>query len=337
MLVSIPSYGLGDVLYNTLALKILKNKTDEDVVIFCPQNCDEIPKIIKIPYISYYSKLFKLNSRLDYNSEKIFWSSLYKFRNNRLFSTLNDVVDKTISFLFNYEIVNEEIGNYYYNHPFGIRGKLNRLLKFRVKDKSLNPKHIIERYCVVMSSMISISEIELCLSFRKTFLDSVACLPKKNTHDRIPVLLIFPDAGSMERNITESQIRFIVSSYIEIYNIEIFSSRKFNLPVHKRLILKKFGSLADSFQRCTRSTLIFTSDSFPAHFAGLFGVKTFVLYNNPKINKYCEYWGSPYDNVYHIENGVIYKLNKNFTAEEIKIFELDDDSKIALNASNMDN
>ena len=323
--VSVPSHGLGDVLYESLALSYLKI-IYEETVIFCPKNCIEITQLFNISGIPFYSKLLKNKLKFSITNELNFWRSLKHYRGYDYFSTFNDLIDKLICRKGGFNMVSGAIGNYFRVFPYGWRSVLNKTLTFFGKQKGSNPRHFFLRIHNVVSSVCPVSKEDLLTHFRKDFLTVTA--PSVSSSNS---LFIFPDSSNKKKELTAAQVEYIIRSYGSFPEIIIYSDRHFS-TAGTNVTVVKFNSVKETFTDTRRASLVFAADSFPAHFSGLSGIKTIVIYQQAKIKKYCEYWGAPYNNVFHVEEGAAYLLDDDFSAVGIND-EKDADLNIARKVS----
>lgn len=312
VLVSVPSHGLGDVLYHSLALQYLKESKYDDCIIFCPPNCIEIPGLVGITAYPYYSKLLKNKLALTHANEVRFWRILSRYRGSGFFSTYNDLIDKFLCSVYGFEMVNGSIGNYFKAFRYGARSSFNVVLSLKKSDPVTNPKHFFERIHNVVSALTNVSQEDLGLYFKK----KVFQIAGGGVLAMQASVLIFPDAGTEARMLNHQQVKCIVESYRKDAEIMIYSNREFKFDGKTHVRVRRFSSIKDTIKNTFNASVVFTADSFPAHFSALCGVKTMVIYQHPKFKKYCEYWGPPFNNVFHFEDGVGYTLDEHYKAVE---------------------
>ncbi len=315
MILTIPLHGLGDILYHSLTLKLIHKKTNDDIILFCPKSSSFIPDFFDVPYMPQYSKLLKNDLTLSFKEEIAFWQELRNFSNARMFTILCDRVDSFIANRYQFHILENGLSNYYLINNQGLRGKLN----YRYSPKGINPKHFLLRMYLNVSALIPITKNEFAVQIRQIFNEQILFRGiEKENEKKNKKIGIFPDAGSPTRSMTKNQIEFIISYYRrDNYIFDIYTSRVFVDFHNDNVTVKRFSSFKDIIRDCNLYDIVFTCDSFPAHFSGLLGKKTFVIYNCPQIKKYCEYWGTPYSNVIHVEGKSIYTLNEYFDANVV--------------------
>lgn len=318
MVVSIPLHGFGDVFYHSMVLKFIQKTTNEDVILFCTNRCAYIPEFIDVPYVPKYSKLLKKNLKFSIKDEISFWRELGKYRNAYMFTILYDRIDSFIARKYRFKILEAELNNYYLISNQGLRGVLN----YKYSRKGTNPKHFLARMYLSASVIVPITQLEFITQLKLIYNEAISfnSVNKQKRKKNEKIIGIFPDAGTQFRSMNQKQIEFIISYYSkEDYYFEIYTSGNFINLRSENVEIKRFSSFLEVIQDCLIYDIIFTCDSFPAHFSGLSGTKTFVIYNSPQFDKYCECWGAPYNNVFHVEGKSIYSLNEFYIASPIAL------------------
>jgi len=210
-------------------------------------------------------------------------------------------------------VSNNIIGNYYLIHNYGKRAYLNTIIDS--KSYKINPKHVLDRHSQVLRNFnidIKKSPYYFSKTAKQIFINKD--VKKRN------IITLFPDARTKDRSINGKQINELIEGLPYSQKIVIISDRNFNINnKYRKIKLILLPRLSKSIEHALSSKLVLCADSFMGQMSSLLGINTFVIYNNPKFEKYCEYWGPPFNNVIHYENGNMFKMGDNYkVASQIK-------------------
>lgn len=302
--ICIPRHGLGDILYNCLALKFMIDKgLIESAIVFTPIEAKEIPELFGLESMCSYPFFFRLSrlSRKDILNLD-FFLRIRKYRNNKSFSLINDVFDAIINYFYQLKPITEwSIGNYCLLGNSGSRGFVNRRIKYN--NNTNNPKHILKRVEGLLTSLVELD----CDILRRNF--SVDFHPKLNKDFIHPSILILPDAADSRRFISLDIIKEIFTRK-NCKDIMVISERsdveKMCIEYNVKYI--KYPTISSLFEIVYNSTTVYSSDSFGAHVAGLFNKDMYIFYPD-YLYKHWEFWGVPSVKAKHVYNNKIFFLD----------------------------
>lgn len=314
-LLVIPRHGLGDILYNCLCLRFLKDKNIvKNEIVFVPKYGVFIADLFKLNSVPLYSRM--LNSRLGKNAtlknEFRYWSTLYKYRNNCAMSLINDLVDKTIFNAFNIRsFPSWNLGNYLKTHPSGLRGHINKLFD-KSQNIRINPKHILQRSLLLLNQVTDCTLDELWYVNKNLY----KCTQKNNWK-----YVIFPDAGDEARALDARKINNILNIIADNQNTVIYSNNKSIHEAIKSVAVDFYPSLESLCSTLDSCSSVICADSFGAHISGLVKPdKIIILYPNQiRYPLYWEWWGLPTKKAYHIWQNKIYQLNDNYESHNLAL------------------
>ncbi len=316
-----PRGGLGDVLYHALfARYVHKRFPDFDPVILAPKYAAFLTALLHVRHVPVCSALTDASAGLHLGAEAAFWAAFYKLRGSCLASFTNDVVDHGVARLFQMSLFD---GGILGNSMTAVedsagrfsRSGLNRLLA-APRSGRVNPKHIVDRqqYAIAhFAAERSPSRIGLPEAYREIWSSVMSDMGGVEVDKRL--VLLFPETARTEKNLSFGQIESVVRQIDSEYSIRIFTRTP---ELYKSLDVDTvgFADKLEPLRQIRQAAAVISADTFSAHLAGLCCVPTYVIYNFAYRRAWCEYWGSPFQNVFNFERGACYQLDEYFQASQ---------------------
>jgi ADP-heptose:LPS heptosyltransferase len=302
----LPRGGLGDVLYHALFARYIQSQSSNfEPVLIAPRYAAFLADLLAVRHVPACSLLTDASAGLSLRAEIDFSGALYKLRGNCLASFTSDVIDHGLARCFRLSLFDEgTLGNWLY--------------PFQNKAAAANPRHLVDRQRYALRRIGLAGNLPE--AYRDIWRTAVAEL-QGQTDSRL--LLFFPETAQTARNLTPGQMEYMITRLESEYRICIFTRyperyRKFGVET------AGFGDRLDPIRRILRAGAVISADTFSAHLAGITGTPTCVICNYALRPVWCQYWGSPYANVFNFENGISYQLDDQFQAfpalEDTRLF-----------------
>jgi hypothetical protein len=308
----LPRGGLGDFFYHALFARYVQSRLpDLQPVLIAPRYAGFLADFLGVRHVPACSVLTDASAGLHIRGEIEFFGALNQVRSHCLASFTNDVIDHGLARLFRLSLFDGgALGNWL--APFnrrarpGSRDWLNRLLHYHEGDGRANPKHIVGRQRYALS-WTGLSE-NLPSAYREFWLSAV--VPFQGQADSRLVLL-FPETAQLTKNLTFEQVNYLVRRLRSDYRLRIFTKHP---QLYRDLGVETagFSDRLDPIRQICGASAVISADTFAAHVAGINATRTYVICNSGRRRPRCEYWGSPYGNVFNFEDGVSYKLDDDF-------------------------
>lgn len=300
-IVCIPRHGLGDILYNCLALKALVDEgLINNVFVFVPAKAKGLVEIFGLTPVYTYPSFLQFEK--DEAGVLNFFFELNKYRHSYSFSLVNDFFDHLLNKCFELTPWPKwTIGNYTLLHRSGFRYKFNNLLKFKTNID--NPMHILERSRKILKPLFDYD-----IYVAQKYFNANSSL-KKVDGMKAYSTIILPDAGDDRRFLSIDNIKKIACK-INSENLLVVSERPevIRLCNESKIDYMKYPEIKTFFSIVSSCSTVYTSDSFGAHVAGLLGKNMYIFYPN-YLYKHWESWGIPSLLARHIYKDKIYFLD----------------------------
>lgn len=302
------------MLYHALFARYLQDRVaDLKPVLIAPAYASFLAELLRVEHWPACSLVTDASAGLKITNELAFWRALWASRGSGLASFTNDIVDHALARTFNLKPFDGgELGNWLYPFREGIgflsRAGLNRLFNYHA-DAILNPKHILNRQEYVLNRIGMGSN--LAAAYREIWLQAVRPLIRTDSGARLA--LIFPETAQSSKNLTWEQVRLLVDYLRPDFKVRIFArSSESYLALGVETL--GFADRLAPIRQILSASAVMTADTFSAHLSGLSGIPTYVVCNQPQRVLNCQYWGSPYANVFNFEAGTGYQLDEGCRA-----------------------
>jgi ADP-heptose:LPS heptosyltransferase len=300
---TIPRFGLGDILYSCVALSLLlRHRKIASAVVMAPPGSAELVKLFNIKFIPLYSKCLHLARPLGTNivGELRFWSTLKTTKAECYFSLVNDLFDAALlEYFAGCNPLGHELGNYMQVRPGGIRGYINRIARFRWNKKP-NPKHVAERALTALAPHCQLSPSLFYQHGRDVLAMRTKTLPaEKGGKWKVVVL---PDAADPGRCLDAALIRRLLSRSNEPQSCLVVTRNIESKQLPTGVHVSNYPPLSDLWREIWQADTVIAADSFGVHFAAMAAPRRLIVMypDSTPLNYYFEYWGIPLSNAVHV-------------------------------------
>lgn len=320
--VAIPRPGLGDILYHFLWLEVLcRNHQIRHGYLVIPAPAEQLlpehPFIARSTGITWLSRG---NFKWGIRGELRFWRAVFETRCSVLVGINHDFVERLFGALVGKMAGAAAIGDYLRVHSIGRRSRVSALMP-RIGKTRPNPRHFVRRMELVTAAEFDLGpeqfSTQLRAAFARCFPDTVASARSTDT------VLICPEAGRIERSLSPSEAAQFARAIGRQAKVVVLCTSKAapnytdSLRAHG-VEVRTFSTIKATADAMRSASVVVTCDSFPAHLGGLVGATSIVVYKAPLLRNYCEYWGSPFDCVFHVERGSLLRLDQEYQCVQLQ-------------------